>query len=134
MVVASPDYLQRHGTPRTPADLDEHNCLNFNYRRSIEGWTFRVGQRSKQFQVSGNFIANSGESLRLMCLGGTGVARMADFLVGADVRAGRLVPLLEDYIKADSEDIHALYIGHARLATRVRVFLDFLSERVAIPG
>jgi DNA-binding transcriptional LysR family regulator len=133
LVVASPEYLQRQGTPKTPADLDQHNCLNFNYRRSIEGWTFRVGQRSKQFHVSGNFLANSGESLRLMCVGGAGIARMADFLVGADVRAGRLVPLLQDFIKADSEDIHALYIGHARLAARVRVFMDFLVERVAVP-
>ncbi len=132
LVVAAPDYLQRHGTPRTPADLDQHNCLNFNYRRSIEGWSFRAGNRSKQFHVAGNFLANSGESLRLMCVGGAGVARLADFLVGADVRAGRLVPLLQPYIKEDSEDIHALYIGHARLATRVRVFMDFLVERVAI--
>lgn len=132
LVVASPDYLQRHGTPQTPAELDRHNCLNFNYRRSIEGWTFRTAQRSRQFHVAGNFLANSGESLRLMCVGGAGVARLADFLVGADVRAGRLVPLLHEYIKADREDIHALYIGHARLAARVRVFMDFLVERVAL--
>lgn len=133
LVVASPEYLQRHGTPKTPADLDQHNCLNFNYRRSIEGWTFRVGNRSKQFHVAGNFLANSGESLRLMSLGGAGIARMASFMVGADVRAGRLVSLLQDFIKADSEDVHALYIGHARLAARVRVFMDFLVERVVIP-
>lgn len=132
LVVASPEYLQRHGTPKTPADLDQHNCLNFNYRRSIEGWTFRVGNRSKQFHVAGNFLANSGESLRLMSLGGAGIARMASFMVGADVRAGRLVSLLQDFIKADSEDIHALYIGHARLAARVRVFMDFLVERASV--
>lgn len=133
LVVASREYLQRHGTPRTPADLDRHNCLNFNYRRSVEGWSFLSGSRVKQHLVSGNFLGNSGEALRLMCLGGAGIARLADFLVGDDVRAGRLVPLLQSYIKqADSEDIHALYVGHARLATRVRVFMDFLVERVSI--
>lgn len=68
-----------------------------------------------------------------MSLGGAGIARMASFMVGADVRAGRLVSLLQDFIKADSEDVHALYIGHARLAARVRVFMDFLVERVVIP-
>jgi DNA-binding transcriptional LysR family regulator len=133
LVVASREYLQRHGTPRTPADLDRHNCLNFNYRRAVEGWSFLNGNRVKQHHVSGNFLANSGEALRLMCLGGGGIARLADFLVGEDVRAGRLVPLLQTHIKQfDSEDIHALYVGHARLATRVRVFMDFLVERVAI--
>lgn len=132
MVVAAPSYLQRHGVPQTPADLESHNCLNFNFRRSVEGWTFRVGNRSKQHHVSGNFFGNSGEALRLMSVGGAGIARLADFLVGDDVRAGRLVPVLQDYIKADSEDIHALYVGHARLATRVRVFMDFLVERVSL--
>lgn len=133
IVAASPEYLQRHGTPQTPADLERHNCLNFNYRRSVEGWTFRTGGRTRQYHVGGNFLGNSGEALRLMCLGGAGIARLADFLIGADVRAGRLVPLLQHYIKADSEDIHALYIGHARLAARVRVFMDFLVERVSLP-
>ncbi|HEY0682446.1 MAG TPA: LysR family transcriptional regulator [Steroidobacter sp.] len=132
IVAASPEYLQRHGTPQTPSDLEQHNCLNFNYRRSVEGWTFRTGTRVKQYHVGGNFLGNSGEALRLMCLGGAGVARLADFLIGADVRAGRLVPLLQNYIRADSEDVHALYIGHTRLAARVRVFLDFLVERVSL--
>lgn len=133
IVAASPEYLQRHGTPQTPADLEHHNCLNFNYRRSVEGWTFRAGTRAKQYHVGGNFLGNSGEALRLMCVGGAGVARLADFLIGEDVRAGRLVSLLQDYIKADSEDVHALYIGHTRLAARVRVFMDFLVERVSLP-
>lgn len=130
MVVASPSYLQRHGTPKTPADLDQHNCLNFNFRRSVEGWTFRVGARTRQHHVVGNFYGNSGEALRLMALGGAGITRLGDFLVNDDVRAGRLVPLLQQYVKADREEIHALYVGHARLAARVRVFMDFLVERV----
>jgi DNA-binding transcriptional LysR family regulator len=132
MVVASPAYIQKHGKPETPDDLDRHNCLNFNFRRAIEGWTFRSGSRVKQHHVSGNFFGNTGEALRIMCLGGVGITRLADFMIGDDVRAGRLVPLLERYIQSDSEDIHALYVGHTRLAARVRVFMDFLAERVAL--
>lgn len=132
LVVAAPSYLQRRGIPKTPADLERHNCLNFNFRRSVEGWAFRAGNRVKQHHVAGNFLGNSGEALRVMAIGGAGITRLADFLVGDDVRAGRLVPVLEDYIKADSEDIHALYVGHARLAARVRVFMDFLAERVSL--
>ena len=133
IVAASPEYLQRHGTPQTPDDLEAHNCLNFNFRRSVEGWTFRAGSRTRQCHIAGNFLGNSGEALRLMCLGGAGIARLGEFLIGADVRAGRLVPLLQNYIPTDSEDVHALYIGHARLAARVRVFMDFLVERVSLP-
>jgi DNA-binding transcriptional LysR family regulator len=134
MVVAAPTYLRRRGVPKTPQDLEDHNCLNFNFRRSIEGWTFRDGNRTKQHHFSGNFLGNSGEALRLMCVGGAGITRLADFLVGEDVRAGRLVPLLEEYSKTDREDINALYVGHASLAARVRVFMDFLIERVALKG
>jgi DNA-binding transcriptional LysR family regulator len=132
LVVASPAYLQQHDVPKTPEDLERHNCLNFNFRRSIEGWTFLAGGKPKQHHVSGNFLGNSGEALRLMCLGGAGITRLADFLVGDDVRAGRLVPVLQEFIRSDSEDIYALYVGHARLAGRVRVFVDFLVERASL--
>lgn len=133
LVVAAPAYLQRHGRPATPADLDRHNCLNFNFRRSIEGWPLMTPQGIRLHHVRGNFLGNSGEALRLMCLGGAGIARFADFLVGADIRAGRLVPVLEEYVaEGDAEDIHALYMGHPRLAARVRALLDFLVERASV--
>ncbi len=132
MIVAAPSYLERHGQPQTPDDLAHHNWLNFNFRRSIEGWTFREQGQPKQRAVSGTFLGNSGEALRLMALGGTGIARLAHFLVGEDVRAGRLVTLLDDYSPGDSEDIHALYAGHQRLAARVRAFVDFLVEHAAV--
>jgi DNA-binding transcriptional LysR family regulator len=132
LIVAAPSYLQRHGTPATPADLERHNCLNFNFRRSVEGWAFRADGEVTRRHVSGNFLGNSGEALRLMCIGGAGIARLADFLVGDDVRAGKLLPLLQGHVQGESEDIHALYVGHARPATRVRAFMDFLVERVAI--
>lgn len=131
-VVAAPAYLQRHGTPATPSDLDRHNCLNFNFRRSIEGWSLRTPSGVRRHHVTGNFLGNSGEALRLMCIGGAGIARLADFLVGDDIRTGRLVPLLEAFTGDESEDIHALYVGHARLAARVRAFLDFMVERASV--
>lgn len=131
-VVAAPAYLQRHGTPQHPDQLDAHNCLNFNFRRSIEGWTLRENGHARRLAVRGNFVANSGESLRLMAVGGAGIARLAHFLIGADLRAGRLVPLLEPYNEGEREDIHALYLGHGQPSPRVRAFVDFLVERAYV--
>jgi len=132
LIVAAPSYLQRRGRPKRPADLEHHNCLNFNFRRSIEGWTFKVDGTSRQFAIRGNFQGNSGEAIRLMAVGGAGVARLAHFLVAEDIEQGRLVPLLTSCNLGGSEDIHALYVGHERLSARVRVFLDFLVERASI--
>jgi len=132
LIVAAPSYLQRRGRPKRPADLKHHNCLNFNFRRSIEGWTFKFDGTPRQFAIRGNFQGNSGEAIRLMAVGGAGVARLAHFLVAEDIELGRLVPLLTSFNIGDSEDIHALYVGHERLSARVRVFLDFLVKRASI--
>jgi len=132
LIVAAPSYLQRRGTPKRPADLKHHNCLNFSFRRSIEGWTFKFDGTPRQFAIRGNFQGNSGEAIRLMAVGGAGVARLAHFLVAEDIELGRLVPLLTSFNIGDSEDIHALYVGHERLSARVRVFLDFLVKRASI--
>lgn len=132
IIAASPGYLARRGTPRKPDDLDAHNCLNFNFRRSIEGWSFRVGGALQQRSVSGNFLGNSGEALRVMAVGGAGVVRLAHFLVAADIAAGRLVPILGSCHDGDTEDIHALYLGQGRPSARVRAMLDFLVERASV--
>jgi DNA-binding transcriptional LysR family regulator len=133
IVAASPEYLRRRGTPQTPDDLAAHNCLNFNFRRALEGWSFRNASGNPQRQaVNGNFYGNSGESLRVMAVAGAGIVRLAAFLIGADVAAGRLVPLLESHNPGEREDIHALYMGHDKPAARVRAFVDFLVERAYV--
>jgi DNA-binding transcriptional LysR family regulator len=132
IIAAAPSYLARHGTPLRPDELERHNCLNFNFRRAIEGWSFRIDGQLQQHSVPGRFQGNSGEALRLMAVGGAGIARLAHFLVGEDLRAGRLLPVLSEFTPGDSEDIHALYVGHQRLAARVRAFVDFLAERAAV--
>jgi DNA-binding transcriptional LysR family regulator len=131
-LVASPDYLARRGTPRTPDDLDGHDCLRFSFRRSVDGWPFRIGKRVVQRPVEGKFYGNSGEVVRRMAVAGCGIARHGYFHVEGDVKAGRLVEVLADYNPGDGEDIHALYAAEDRSAARVRAFLDFLDEAMVI--
>lgn len=132
VVVASPDYLARCGTPGHPNDLERHTCLRFNFRRSIDSWPFRIDGAVVQRTMDGPFLANSGEAVRLMALAGGGVARMGRFHVAADLAAGRLVELLAAFNPGDGEDIHALFVGHERLALRVRSFVDFLKVRLVL--
>lgn len=132
-VVASPAYLERCGTPRRPADLEQHTCLRFNFRRSIDSWPFRIDGAVTHRSMDGPFLGNSGEVVRLMAVAGGGVARLGRFHVAADLAAGNLVEVLADYNPGDGEDIHALFVAHDRLALRVRSFLDFLGRNLRLP-
>ena len=134
VLVASPEYLARRGTPHTPDDLDGHDCLRFSFRRSIDSWPFRIGDRVVHRPVPGSFFGNSGDLVRQMAVAGGGIARHGHFHVAADLAAGRLVELLPDYHPGDGEDIHALYAPEDRAAARIRAFLDFLDEELVIAG
>ncbi|KMO35770.1 LysR family transcriptional regulator [Methylobacterium aquaticum] len=133
-VVAAPAYLERCGTPAHPDALPDHNCLNFSFRRSLDTWPFLIDGAVVQRPVHGSFFGNSGEVVRLMALGGAGLARLARFHVDEDLAAGRLVPVLEEFSPGDAEDIHALYAGPERLSSRIRCFVDFLAVHAAVRG
>jgi DNA-binding transcriptional LysR family regulator len=132
VIVASPAYLETNGTPRKPEDLDRHNCLTFNFRPSLEEWPFREPKDGSAFSktVTGNFEANNGPTVRSLCVEGLGIARVGEFHVRADIGAGRLVSVLEDYNPGDTEFIHAVYPGHEYLAPRITAFVDFLAARI----
>ncbi|SEJ42944.1 DNA-binding transcriptional regulator, LysR family [Sphingobium sp. AP50] len=134
VLVASPGYLARRGTPVTPDDLATHDCLRFSFRRSVDSWPFRINGKPVQRPVQGRFFGNSGEVVRRMAIAGGGIARHGRFHVASDLREGRLVEILADYNAGDGEDIHALYAAEDRAAARVRAFLDFLDEAMVIEG
>lgn len=130
VIVASPAYLARHGVPRVPADLHNHNCLNFNFRRAEPVWPFCDGQSDYAMTVTGNIEANNGETLGQLAAAGVGITRVGAFSVADELADGRLVPVLEDYNPGDVEVIHAVFVGGANTPARVRVFVDFLAERL----
>jgi len=129
LIVASPDYLARHGTPQTIADLDTHNRLGFGYDRTINGWPLQDGDETLVVPTIGRVRLSDGEALRQMAIAGVGLARLAGFSVRADIAAGRLVSVL-DHINPGRETFYAMYLGQGGpLPSRVRALLDFLAER-----
>ena len=130
VVVASPDYLARNGTPLAPEDLYAHNCLNFSFRRAEPVWPFRRSGQDFALPVKGNIEANNGETLGQLASAGAGIARVGAFSVASEIAEGKLVPLLEDFNPGDVEHIHAVFAGGASTPARVRVFIDFLVERL----
>lgn len=132
VVMASPRYIEQHGMPQTPDDLAFHNCIRFNFRRSVDEWAFRQpgGSQPAHHAVSGNVLASSGPIIRQLCLDGVGIGRVGRFHVEPDFAAGRLVPLLEDFHSGEIETIYAVFAGHDHLAARIRAFIDFLADKI----
>lgn len=128
VVVASPDYLQRHGTPQRPEDLLQHNCLRFNFRRAEPNWPFTRDGQAFSLKVGGNIECSSGEALAQFARVGAGIARIGEFSVAEDLQRGDLVPLLQAFNPGDREPIHAVFVGGSAMPARVRVFVDFLLE------
>jgi DNA-binding transcriptional LysR family regulator len=131
VIVASPAYLEKHGTPKVPEDLHDHNCLNFNFRRAEPVWPFRKDGRDYALSVKGSIEANNGETLGQLAADGVGITRVGSFSVIPELASGRLVPLLEEYNPGDIEPIHAVFAGGPNTPARVRAFVDFLVRRLA---
>ena len=133
VIVGTPGYLARHGTPTTSDELLTHNRLGANYVRAQPGWPLRHDGNDIVVPVSGNAQASDGEALLRLTLAGLGLARLAAFQVRDDIAAGRLVPVLENLNPGDMEEVHAVYVGQGGyLPLRVRAFLDFLAAHVDI--
>lgn len=132
-IVAAPSYLKQLGEPRSAGDLDAHNCLGLCYTRAIEGWPLLHNGEQVVVPITGNAKTSDGEALRHLVIAGAGIARLATFTVREDIKAGRLVPLLEDSNPGDLEEVHAVYLGQGGpLPSRVRALLDFLGEKARV--
>jgi DNA-binding transcriptional LysR family regulator len=128
---ASPDYLARHGTPQVPEDLARHNCFTYEYVTPRNVWTFRDADgRERPVRVGGNLHSNNGDLLAEAAARGVGIVLEPAFIVGPEVRAGRLVPLLQDFAPAPLP-IYAVYSSRKHLSAKVRLFIDFLLEHFA---
>jgi DNA-binding transcriptional LysR family regulator len=128
---AAPSYLERHGEPRKPEDLATQVCLTYEYMPTRNLWTFRDRQgRERSVRVAGSVHANNGRFLEALAAEGVGIVREPDFIVGPDVRAGRLKPILCMF-EPPPLPIYVVYPSRRHLSAKVRAFADFLVERFA---
>ena len=130
---AAPAYLARHGEPHTPEDLAQHQCLSYEYSPQRNLWPFRDRQgRERDVRIAGPVHANSGRFLEALAAEGVGICYEPDFIVGPEVKAGRLKVLLRTFAPPPSS-IYVAYPSRRHLSAKVRVFADFLATRFANP-
>lgn len=123
---ASPSYLDSRGVPRTLEDLEQHDCLNFSHGGRPSDWFFRNGAASLKLAVNGRLRMDNAEAVRDAAVAGQGISQLATFLIGDELRAGRLVEVLATF-SAPGEPIRALYPTARHLSPRVRRFIDALA-------
>ncbi len=131
VLAAAPTYLAARPAPQRPADLAAHNCLVYTYRAQRYDWHL-IDERGQECSVSvaGNLETNNPMMLHAAALGGLGVILSPLWLIGPDIKAGRLQRLLPDHHWPDSA-IQAVYPPGRHLSARVRSFVDFLVEQFA---
>ncbi|WP_168597734.1 LysR family transcriptional regulator [Rhizobium sp. SG570] len=131
LLCAAPDYLAEYGTPLRPKDLDHHLAIRFRYPNTgkLQPWPLRVSEYDFEMRARTVLTCNNMEALRGATESGLGIGFMPDFLARAAIAAGRLQPLLTDFLDGPGQ-FHLLWASNRHLSPKVRVFVDFLSERL----
>ncbi len=131
VVVASPGYLERHGVPERPADLERHACLRYKYPTSgtLQDWVFRTEPGEPPIRVPATLVCNSTDALVAAAERGLGLHCTGDFIVRKAIAAGTLRTVLDAH-QAPPGQFWALWPSSRQLSPKVRVFVDFLCERL----
>lgn len=133
VVCAAPNYLQQHGIPHTPDDLRKHNIITYQYQESANEWHFLASDGEPvSVPVSGSVQMNNSLALREALLEEVGIMRTPTFVVGPDIRAGKLQAVLSDY-QTSEISIYIVYPQRRHLSPKVRAFVDFMVDRISDP-
>ncbi|AWH16745.1 LysR family transcriptional regulator [Stenotrophomonas sp. ZAC14D2_NAIMI4_7] len=123
---AAPAYLRRRGTPRTPADLAGHDCLSHLAWRGGHGWQLANGE---QVDWEARLSSNDGLALREAAVAGAGLVLQPTALLAAEIAAGRLKPVLRDYLP-EPRPMHLIYLPDRRPRPRLQCFVEYVMEQL----
>lgn len=127
VVCGSPDYLNKQGTPAEPEDLLTHNCLVYSPRSPLGAWPFTTASGPITVRVKGDVKANQADALRIAAIRGCGLVQLPTYMVGLDLKAGRLKLVLEEF-EPPARPIYAVYLHRYNLSAKVSTFVDFLYD------
>lgn len=131
VLCAAPTYLARKGRPQTLADLERHDCLRYRFVTTgkIMDWSLGADPEITQLRLPTVLTLNNMEAMLMAAVDGHGIAYMPDFLVRESVRTGALESLLDAHT-SDQGQFWALWQSSRHLSPKIRVFVDFIAERL----
>lgn len=128
-ILASPAYLEKHGTPQNLEELTQHQLLGFSSLEKLNDWPI-YDAFNNLFHVDTNIKTDSGETLRQLALCGTGIVCLSDFMTQQDIREGRLVQILISSTIKMQQPINLVYYKNRKLSERVSSFIEFLKAEM----
>jgi DNA-binding transcriptional LysR family regulator len=130
VVCASPHYLKKAGTPKTPADLAHHNCITWRDHPGHNIWRFRGKDGTSEVRVSGSFFSRSADALAAAAMAGLGLILLPDWNIGIELRQKQLKVVLADYEAIPKiSPVWAVHSHQRHVPPKIRAFIDFLVER-----
>ena len=129
VLVAAPRYLKQFGRPKSPDDLTRHRCLNYGHSTMLQRWRLTRDGETFSLAINSVLCSNNGDVLRAAAVAGQGIAKLPTFLVGPDIRDGRLKIVLAQFPPVDL-GVFALYAPNRYLAAKTRLLIDFLAARL----
>jgi DNA-binding transcriptional LysR family regulator len=131
IVCASPGYIERHGRPQHPNELQRHNCILMRFGESIDNeWSFRSGTKDFAVMAKGNRVTNDGAQVRKWCVQGFGIVLKSIWDVEHHLARGELVQLLADFAPPPSS-LQIVYVGGQGMPRRIRMLIDHLAENLS---
>jgi DNA-binding transcriptional LysR family regulator len=129
VICAAPSYLERCGTPRTPDELQQHNCLWITSLPVLRRWPFDTDDGIRVVHIDGNVVANNAETVLQLAMAGVGITRLTDVIVGDAIGRGELIPILSEWHHVEPVPLYATYPSGRNLSPKIRVMVDFLVEQ-----
>jgi DNA-binding transcriptional LysR family regulator len=126
ILCASPEYLAKNGTPKSPKDLINHQCIQFI---GLNNWSFHSPRGQIDIKAKGSFSTDNGEAIRDACINGLGITINSRWSVYQQIKSGELVQILSDYPLLSQTAIWAVYPSSRLLAPKVRAFIDYFYQR-----
>ncbi len=131
--IASPDYLAKHGRPRHPSELAQHECLGYTTGTRQQSWVYLVDGSPRSFPITARVSANNGEALTQAAAEGLGITIQPDFIAAPCLADGRVQKILEDF-PLPVLGIHAVLPSNRQVPHRVRVLIDYLADSMRDDG
>ncbi len=129
VLCAAPSYFESFGTPASPEDLASHRCVQFSLSGHANAWTFRNGRREVEVPIDGPYKVTSSLAVRDALRAGYGLSLIPRIYVETDLEEGRLRSVLDEWA-CDETTVYAVYPSRSYMASKVRVFIDFLIEQL----
>lgn len=124
---ASPEYIKKHGEPKTLTQLADHNCLQYRYSQG-QHWKTSGPHGVEKVKIRGTLVSNNDEVLKIAARQGHGIINIPSFIVSEDLKSGHLRQVLKQYCKTDYY-LYALYPYSRSLSAKTRLFIDYLVNK-----